>query len=56
MEAKKKLRRTCERCGTIGKVGTEIFWTVDPYSEDIYGEIIMMWLHPDCADDMANDI
>lgn len=56
MEAKKKLRRRCEYCGTIGEVGTEVFWTVDPYNYDLCGETIMMWLHKDCTEDLAREL
>lgn len=53
MEAKKRLRRTCEYCGKVGEVGMEIFWAVDPYTRDIQGEIVMMWLHTECEGDMV---
>jgi hypothetical protein len=56
VEAKKKLRRKCDHCKVVGTVGRDVFWTIDPYDQDVNGEDCRRWLHNDCAKDIAMDI
>lgn len=53
---KKKLRRRCECCGEVGTVGVDVFWTLDPYDQDVYDIERWRWLHDDCAYEIAMDI
>lgn len=54
--AEKKLRRTCSHCGVVGEAGIDVFWTTDPYIEDVEGEIVKQWLHEHCMREIADEI
>jgi hypothetical protein len=53
---KKKLRRRCDFCGKVGTVGAGVFWTLDPYDQDVRGIECWRWLHEGCAHEIARDI
>jgi hypothetical protein len=53
---KKKLYRRCDFCKKTGVAGVDVFWTIDPYAQDIQGEIVKVWLHVACCEDLAREI
>lgn len=56
MEEKKRLRRRCSFCEVVGTVGVEVFWTIDPYDQDVNDFEWYRWLHLDCSYEIAMDI
>lgn len=56
VEKEKKLRRACSHCNVVGTVGEDVFWTIDPYDQDVHDFEWYRWLHKDCAHDIAMDI
>lgn len=56
MGEKKMLRRKCSYCGAVGTVGVDVFWTIDPYHQDVNDVEWYRWLHDDCVHDIAMDI
>jgi hypothetical protein len=47
-------RHTPGFCSVCGREGAE--YVADPYAEEMYGEIHMEWLCPDCYHDAAMDV
>ncbi|MFB7858957.1 hypothetical protein [Rhodococcus qingshengii] len=56
MKEKKSLHRRCFFCEEIGMVGENVFYLVDPFREDVDNEVIKVWLHEACRDDLAGEI
>lgn len=53
-EELERRKRTPGFCSICGRKGAE--YVADPYAEEMYGEIHMEWLCPDCYHDAAMDV
>lgn len=42
----------CDICGEI----KDVSYDVNPYNEDVYGEVVYLWMCEDCYIDLCNDI